>query len=188
MRPKIISDLELLELATEVVLQHGPQAFTLRQIAQHAKVSPATLVKRFKSRDRLLNACIVHHSSKMLSTTPAPGFRIEGYLQEQLRHQNKNNFIQHLSLLAKDMSEPALRKLAQKYFENFRRTISQILKNDRRFQLHRDHETFVFLLEAQFHGAVMQGAFLKNTSIQKSVQSRMSEFMKGMTGVELEWR
>jgi hypothetical protein len=86
------------------------------------------------------------------------------------------------------MSEPALRKLAQKYFESFRHTLSEILKNDRRFQLPMDHEKFVFLLEAHFHGAIIQGAFLRQTSIQKNVRNRMSEFMKAITGVGLEWR
>lgn len=45
MRPKLISDSELLRLSTEVIINEGPKAFTLRKIARHANVSPATLIK-----------------------------------------------------------------------------------------------------------------------------------------------
>lgn len=187
MRPKIMSDFRLLELATEVIMEHGPEAFTLRRIAKHAKVSPATLIKRFESRDKLLNKCISQHISKIIEHKPDKLTKLEAFINGQSKNHTQDNFIQNMSMLARDMREPALRKIAKKYFESFRSSLLAVIENDERFINIKDKEEFVFQIEAIFQGAIIQGAFLNNKSINQNIEDRISEYVLHKCNFSLKW-
>lgn len=55
-RPRGVSDDDLLQAASDVLMARGPAAFTLERSATRAGVSAATLIKRFGSRRELLLA------------------------------------------------------------------------------------------------------------------------------------
>lgn len=49
-RPKKISDSEILLIAFEVISREGFESFTFEQVSKATKLSPAALVKRFKTK------------------------------------------------------------------------------------------------------------------------------------------
>lgn len=187
MRPKKISDFKLLELASEVIIEYGPEAFTLRKIAKHAKVSPATLIKRFKSRDALLTKCISQHLSKISNYRPEEKMNLEGFIKAHSKDHKKDNIIQNISLLARDMREPSLKKVTSNYFDNFRKSLSIVLEHDKRFSHVDNCLELSMQIEVILNGAIIQGAFVKGTTINKNIEMRLSEFVKMKYGLSLNW-
>lgn len=55
-RPKTVEDAEILEACQRVMQRVGPARFTLAEVAREAGLSPATLVQRFGSKRKLLQA------------------------------------------------------------------------------------------------------------------------------------
>jgi AcrR family transcriptional regulator len=71
MRPKTISDDDLLRIACACFVQHGPSVST-NLIAKAAGVSQATLFKRFKTKDQLMAAALFHESPVVLQHLEPP--------------------------------------------------------------------------------------------------------------------
>jgi AcrR family transcriptional regulator len=187
MRPKKISDSRLLELATDIIIEYGPEVFTLRQVAKYVKVSPATLIKRFETKENLLIKCISQHIDKISISTIKEDITFERFLMARAREHNNDNFIQNISILARDMKEPALNKIANKYFTNFRENLSQIINRDSRFGLIQNQDDCVLQIDAIFQGAIIQGAFIKKTSIRRNIQLRISDYLYRAYKIELNW-
>lgn len=89
-------------------------------------------------------------------------------------------------MLAQDMREPSLHKIAKKYFDGFRKSLLLIVKNDNRFASILDKDEFVYELEAIFYGAIIQGSFLNNFPIRQKVYCRLFSFVKTKCNVEIK--
>jgi AcrR family transcriptional regulator len=83
MRPKTISDEDLLRIACRCFVEHGPQVSTTT-IALEAGVSQATLFKRFKTKELLMAAALMHESPILLQhlTAPDPDTCIQAQLRD----------------------------------------------------------------------------------------------------------
>lgn len=187
MRPKKRSDIELLECALKHLIEEGPKAFTLRKIAAYVKVSPATLIKRFGSRDKLFYKCMIHHMSiiKMPEVTKVKA--LENFISDQLGNIKRDNIIQNISLLAEDMSDHSLIKITREYFQSFRDILLTIIENDNRFQAIDNKVEFTYQLESIFNGAIIQGAFLKDISIKMNVQKRIATYIYDKCNIIIDW-
>ena len=86
MRPRKLSDEELLEIARECILEHGPTIST-EEIAKRAGVSQATIFKRFGTKMELLHMCLtnvlgVETVLKVMEDPPSDGC-VQGQLEKR---------------------------------------------------------------------------------------------------------
>ena len=71
MRPKTISDSDLLKIACQCFIENGPSVSTTL-IAQAAGVSQATLFKRFKNKEQLMAMALTHEAPVLLQKIESP--------------------------------------------------------------------------------------------------------------------
>jgi len=186
MRPKKINDFDLLESCTQSIMELGPHTFTLRSLSSYVGISPAALIKRFGSKEALLNKCISYHINQMGNKALDEGITLEDFFSVELKNIDNNNFIQNLSLLAQDMREAKLRKVARIYFQGFNEKLKVLITKDSRFDKIHNVETFVSQLETIYHGSIIQGAFLTNTSIRKNAYDQISKYIEDTCNVRIK--
>ncbi|AWC24791.1 Bacterial regulatory protein, tetR family [Aminobacter sp. MSH1] len=115
-RPKTLSNENVLEAASRLIHDHGPDALTFDSLARACGLSPATLVQRFKTKAGLKQAALLHawdgldaKTTALAASTPnTPEGAIE--LLVGLSHYGGiETYAEGLLLLREDLRDPALR-------------------------------------------------------------------------------
>jgi len=173
-RAKQQSDEAVLEAALPVIFGRGPGEFTLADIANATSLAPATLIQRFGSKRGLMLAA-VGHSTAQLSTalealaqgsgaeavielflTATPGLAEEDALADQLLW------------LREDIRDPDMNALTRRHFEVFRRVLAARMP-----ALPVAPDVAMRLVEAQWHGALMQWAVEREGHLADYVASSL---------------
>lgn len=158
-RRKTISDEELLDRALPVIARAGPTRFTLADVAKEVGVAPATLLQRFRDKQTLTERAFARDNERFVlwieSLPPGVGAKavIRIYSEATKLFGEDLSVADHLLWLREDIRDPQLNRLARARFKLFRAEIVQRLPPMR---IHPDKAAS--LLDAQFHGAVIQWA------------------------------
>jgi len=158
-RRKTISDEEILELALPVMAQAGPAGFTLADLAKAVGVSPATLFQRFGDKQTLVERAFALDNERFvgwLQTMPSgvgANVVVGIYADATKLFGDNPSMADHLLWLREDIRDPALNRLARDRFKLFR---AMIVKRLPRMPV--SPQRAADLLDAQYHGAVMQWA------------------------------
>jgi len=124
-RPKTLDDEIVLQKTLDLIIQHGAASFTLRQVSKKVGLSPATLLQRFESRDKLLAKAIHHHNAKekdrlanlRLNTKGTPEKAIMRLLIEDAEAFEKpSDVAAGLDILKMDMIDKDLKETTKEYF------------------------------------------------------------------------
>lgn len=70
-RPKTLPDQDVLKAAHKLMHERGPEALTFATLAEACGLSGSTLVQRFKSKDRLLQAALLYAWDRLDEKTAA---------------------------------------------------------------------------------------------------------------------
>jgi AcrR family transcriptional regulator len=158
-RPRTISDEEILDRALPVLTAAGPGGFTLADVARAAGVSPATLLQRFGDKQTLVERAFARDNERftpwLRSLPEGVGAEvvIRIYSDATKLFGDAPNMADHLLWLREDIRDPALNRLSRRRFKLFRAEIVRRLP-PLRIPPHRAAR----LLDAQYHGAVVQWA------------------------------
>lgn len=158
-RRKTISDEELLERALPLMAEAGPQGFTLAELARVVGVAPATLLQRFGDKRTLIERALAHDNHRFvgwLETLPGgvgADVVVRIYSDATKLFGDNPSLSDHLLWLREDIRDPALNRLALARFKLFRAEIVKRLP-----PLPLPPERAADLLDAQYHGAVVQWA------------------------------
>ncbi len=158
-RHKSISDEEILDLALPVMARAGPGAFTLADVAKVVGVSPATLFQRFGDKQTLVERAFARDNERFipwLETLPqgvGAEVVIQIYADATQVFGDNPSLADHLLWLREDIRDPALNRLARRRFKLFRAAIVKRLP-----PMPIPPDSAARLLDAQFHGAVVQWA------------------------------
>jgi AcrR family transcriptional regulator len=158
-RHKSISDEELLDLALPVIGRAGPAGFTLADIAREVGVSPATLLQRFGDKQTLIERAFSRDNERFvvwLGSLPAGGgvdAVVRIYSEATKLFGDNPSLADHLLWLREDIRDPNLNRLALQRFKLFRAEIVKRLP-----QMRIAPTAAARLLDAQYHGAVIQWA------------------------------
>lgn len=157
-RRKSISDDELLDLALPVIAEAGP-AFTLADVAKAVGVAPATLLQRFGDKHTLTLRAFARDNERFipwLETLPTgvgAEVVVRIYADATRLFGDNPSLADHLLWLREDIRDPALNQLARRRFRLFREAMVRRLP-----PLPIPPDRAADLLDAQYHGAIMQWA------------------------------
>jgi AcrR family transcriptional regulator len=158
-RHKSISDEEILDRALPIMAKAGPGGFTLADVAKAVGVSPATLFQRFGDKQTLVERAFARDNESFipwLDTLPegiGADVVVKIYAEATKVFGENPSLADHLLWLREDIRDPALNRLARRRFRLFRAAIVKRLP-----PLPIAPERAARLLDAQFHGAVVQWA------------------------------
>ncbi len=178
-RTKSISDEELLDRALPVMARRGPSGFTLADISKETGVAPATLLQRFGDKRTLIERAFARDNERFvlwLKGLPAgvgANAVIRIYSEATKLFGDDVNLADHLLWLREDIRDPRLNRLARTRFRLFR---AEIIKRLPAMRIPPDRAAN--LLDAQFHGAVVQWAIEPRGGLAAFVMSSLKDWFR----------
>jgi len=158
-RRKSISDEEILDRALPLMASAGPGGFTLADLGREIGIAPAMLLQRFGDKRRLSERAFARDNERFLvwieSLPRGVGAEvvIRIYSDATKLFGDNPSLADHLLWLREDIRDPMMNRLALERFEVFRAAIVKRLP-----PLRVRANTAARLLDAQYHGAVVQWA------------------------------
>jgi TetR/AcrR family transcriptional regulator, macrolide resistance operon repressor len=159
-RRKSISDEEILDRALPLMASVGPGEFTLAHLAKEVGVAPATLLQRFGDKQTLIERVFARDNERFLvwiADLPegvGADVVIRIYSDATRLFGDNPNMAEHLLWLREDITDPVMNRLSLERFKVFRAAIVKRLP-----PMRVPASTAARLLDAHYHGAVMQWAF-----------------------------
>jgi AcrR family transcriptional regulator len=158
-RHKSISNDDILDRALPIMAAAGPAGFTLADLAREVGVAPATLLQRFGDKQTLVTRAFARDNERFvhwLESQPegvGANIVIRIYSDATKLFGDNPSLADHLLWLREDIRDPALNRLARQRFKLFRAMIMKRLP-----PLPISPHKAADLLDAQYHGAVVQWA------------------------------
>lgn len=181
-RRKSISDNDILDRALPLMISAGPAGFTLAALAKEIGIAPATLLQRFGDKQTLIALVFARDNDRFvqwLAALPAGAgadIVIAIYADGTNLFGEAASLADHLLWLREDIRDPALNRLARQRFALFRAEIIKRLP-----PLPIDAGRAARLLDAQFHGAVIQWALEPCGSLADFVTRSLTDWF-GLCG------
>ncbi|WII70853.1 TetR family transcriptional regulator [Bdellovibrio sp. 22V] len=190
-RPKKVSDSEILLIAFEVISNEGFESFTFEQVSRATGLSPAALVKRFKTKKRLAflarNQKWDENMAKMNTTKISELNGLNGifeFLRLIAKSVDSKRLGEHLRWLGTEAEDPKAKKKVASYFAEtrgiFRRLIEEAIAN-REIKKVSDPEDLAMTLEALVQGSIFQFGFLNERNIERHLVSRFRSALQPFT-------
>jgi AcrR family transcriptional regulator len=174
-RTKKLSDAAVLSCAFDVIAKEGFHSFTFAQVSKVVGLSSATLIKRFKNKNRLaLLARNQKWEENIGQIDPAQiqglrGLRgIFDFLKVIALSVNSKRLGEHAIWLGTEACSPSSKRKVGEYFAVTRSIFARLLKEaiaDGDLQDSLDPKSFASTLEALVQGAIFQFAFLNESNI-----------------------
>jgi AcrR family transcriptional regulator len=186
-RPKKISDDACLERAFEVISREGFESFTLAQVAKAVGLSPAALIKRFGTKERLGRAARDRKwdaNFEQISTAHAGSSRgltaLFQFVKLIARSVDSKRLGEHMRLFGSQADEPRSRKKVGAYFQSTRERLAICLREAcEDGEIRRvDEKRIACTLEALIQGAIFQFGFLNVRGIDTHLQEHVSTFLE----------
>jgi AcrR family transcriptional regulator len=137
----------------------GPAGFTLAYVAREVGIAPATLIQRFGDKQTLIERALARDNERFvhwLGDLPqgvGADVVVRIYVDAIRPFGDNPNLSDHLLWLREDIRDPALNRLTLRRFKLFRAEIVKRLP-----PLPIPPQRAARLLDAQYHGAVVQWA------------------------------
>jgi AcrR family transcriptional regulator len=178
-RTKSVSDEALLDAALGLMARAGPAALTFAALGEATRLAPATLVQRFASKDRLLQAALLHawdllevstaKADQRLPVTPEGAVRLAMLLSAADGGQVGEGML----LLVEDFRDPVLRARGVFWGDALAAAFGRRLTPDRASQ-----ERLGRLMAAQWQGALIWWGFSRAGSIRGYVRRELTEWCR----------
>lgn len=178
-RRRSISDEEILDRALPVMAQAGPAGFTLGDVARVVGVAPATLLQRFGDKQTLIHRAFARDNERFIpwleSLPEGVGAEVVvGIYSDATKLFGDNpSLADHLLWLREDIRDPELNRIAQARFKLFRAAIVERLP-----PLPIPPDRAARLLDAQYHGAVVQWALDPEGKLYEFVAESLRDWFR----------
>jgi AcrR family transcriptional regulator len=176
-RTKQRSDEALLDAAMPALFAKGPGEFTLGDVARAVGLSPATLVQRFGSKQGLVLAALEFTNRRNFAALdrlpPDKGAAavIRIFVDRTPGPEHEHLLNDQLLWLRESMADGRINALTRDYFEKFRQAIA-----DRMPQLSIPAGHAVLLLEAQWHGSLIQWGIGREGHLREFVERNLRDW------------
>ena len=178
-RRKLISDEDILERALPVLARAGPGGFTMADIAREVGVASATLFQRFGDKQTLVERAFAQDNVRVvawLESLPdgvGADVVVQVYAEATKLFGDNPSLADHLLWLREDIRDPALNRLARERFGLFRTVIVKRLP-----AMPIPAERAADLLDALYHGAVVQWALDPRGALADYVAASLNDFLR----------
>jgi AcrR family transcriptional regulator len=175
-RRKLISDEEILDRALVVMTRAGPGGFAMTDIAKEVGVASATLFQRFGDKQTLIERAFARDNDRFvawLEDLPegVGAAVVVGIYADATKVFGDNpSLADHLLWLREDIRDAALNALARERFRLFRAAIVSRLP-----PMPIPAERAAALLDAEYHGAVVQWALEPQGPLVDYVAERLKD-------------
>jgi AcrR family transcriptional regulator len=186
-RPKKLSDDACLERAFDVISREGFESFTLEQVSRAVGLSPAALIKRFGTKERLARAARDRKWDVNLEQMTEPQSRpLRGltrlfhFVRLIARSVDSKRLGEHMRLLGSQADDPRSKRKVAAYFRGTRERVALCLREaceDGEIQP-LDVERVAATLEALIQGAIFQFGFLEARGIEAHLRSHVQTFLE----------
>lgn len=187
-RRKTIADDELLAAAGELMSREGPAALTFAAVAARTKLSPATLVQRFGSREAMMRASLLRMWDSLDAATAAadrkhavePAGAIALLVQLSAGYassRNDDDIAQGLLLLREDFRDPGLRARGVAWGEALARALGRRLSSDPAQQ-----KLLGRLMASQWQGALIWWGFSRAGALRHHVRRELRDWCAAVLG------
>ncbi len=188
-RRKTISDPELLDALLPVVLRCGVHRVTLAELGAVVGLSAATLIQRFGTRQRLLDAVLdrstVHLEVELATVRhhgadqqPQPAWLFAWLAERTDPIADRELLAGNLGVLARDVSDPERRHQARRHQALIRERIRRSLRGA---AVPSDRvEDLAATIEAHWHGLVIQWALTGEGSLSRAVEMGLWRLWQGL--------
>lgn len=171
-----MSDSELLEIAFDVIAREGFTSFTFEQVGKAVKLSPAALVKRFKTKKQLALLARNQKWERNIGQAETEKFQnlhglkgIFDFLTIIANSVNSKRLGEHVIWLGTEACHPRSKKKVAAYFETTRGVFQKLLEEaleEGELSNKIEPKLLAKTLEALVQGAIFQFAFLDERSIE----------------------
>lgn len=186
-RPKKLSDDACLERAFEVISREGFESFTLEQVARAVELSPAALIKRFGTKERLARAArdrkwdVNFEQMAAVQSQPLRGLAgLFHFVRLIARSVDSKRLGEHMRLLGSQADDARSKKKVGAYFRGTRDTVARCLREAVEDDEIRpvDVERIAATLEALIQGAIFQFGFLEARGIEAHLRGHVQTFLE----------
>jgi AcrR family transcriptional regulator len=193
-RIKAQTDEALLEIALEVIRVKGPTEFTLSDISKSAQLSPATLLQRFGSKDKLLVSAISYANKKMqerfhLVVSQAQGSHsnpmevlIEILIGLIEGTETPEQIAAGLDILKKDILEQDLNKVSVEHFLIRRQLLENLLlqaQAQKIIKAEAPTKTLAHGLDSIWQGTILLWAIEKSGVLNTLIRTNLMLLLNG---------
>ena len=175
-RTKKISDSEVLDIAFDVIAREGFTSFTFEQIGKAVKLSPAALVKRFKTKHQLALLARNQKWEQNIGLTESEKFKdlqglkgIFDFLTIISNSVNSKRLGEHAIWLGTEACNHRSKKKVAAYFEVTRNVFQKLLveaTEKKELSAKIEPKILAKTLEALVQGAIFQFSFLNEDNIE----------------------
>lgn len=185
-RPKAIPDAAVLAAVARVIGRRGPEGLTIREVARTSGISPATVMQRFGSRRRLLEAFArggvarLDEAFRARSDDWIADVLVRAFGATRDEAPGPGEMANHVAMLAMDLRDPGLRAATRAHFRRLRSGIEDaarraIARGEIRAPV--DVAGFAKALEACCHGCLIQWAVLPRGSLEASLRATLDAML-----------
>lgn len=194
-RTKKLSDSKVLTLAFHVIAREGFTSFTFKQVGKEVGLSPAALVKRFKTKKNLALLARNQRWEENLGQVQSEKFNelfglkgIFDFLDIIAESVNSKRLGEHAVWLGTEACHFRSRKKVAAYFEVARSIFCKLLAQaiqSNELSNKIEPEQFSKTLEALVQGAIFQFAFLEERSIKNHLKGHIRLMLEPYAKVNL---
>ena len=187
-RPKRISDSDILLMAFDVIAREGFESFTFEQVGKATGLSPAALVKRFKTKKRMAflarNQKWDESLSKMNARKLAELNGLAGifaFVRMAAKNVDSKRLGEHARWLGTEAGDPRAKKKVGAYFAETRKIFLGLIQEAIANQELRNvakPEDLAMTLEALLQGSIFQFAFMDEQSIGRHLENRFRSVLQ----------
>lgn len=182
-RVKTITDAQVLAQTLSLLIARGPHQLTLTDVGQAVGLSPSTLVQRFGSKDGLVQRTLEYATDELersIEQLPDSGDPrrdlIDWLISLASAFETREHVAGNLALLIADLHDATRRLSAARHTDAMRRGIERKLR-----LLGSPLPTFYAkLLEAQWHGLVIQWAIQGQGSLEAWMRDGLSGLLDAL--------
>ncbi|MET0385320.1 MAG: helix-turn-helix domain-containing protein [Polyangiales bacterium] len=186
-RPRTISDAQLLDHALALMEQHGSDALTFAALAERSGLSGSTLVQRFGTKQRLLDAAIAHGWDALEQRTrqfadeephtPAGAITILSRLSQD--YGDIESYADKLQLLREDLRNPVFRARGDAWVSYLASCLERCLVGSELpvTDPKRAPGELGRLLVAQWQGALVLWAFAPREPLPNFIRGHLERYL-----------
>jgi AcrR family transcriptional regulator len=184
-RPKTLPDQDVLKAAYTLMHERGPEALTFATVSEACGLSASTLVQRFKSKDKLVQATLLYAWDQLDAETAtlsakaakSPAGAIKLLAKLSGAYGGIEAYANGLLVLREDVRDPALRARGTAWKATLAKALDACFAGTARAP-----HGIGLLMATHWQGSLLWWSFDPNQEVADYVEASLKRFVAAVTG------